>query len=111
MRRCSFSSSVLARLRGGSAVFGSGSTWPHDLRFLTGRDSEPDGAGVDDGSEVEAEWCAGEGVSKGTWRSSILMVVGAASVVGGVRGVEAISVDVFMVWEKYESKVCSIPIV
>ena len=36
MRRCSFSSSVFALLRGGRAVFGSGNSWPHDLRFLTG---------------------------------------------------------------------------
>jgi hypothetical protein len=42
---------------------------------------------------------AGEGVSKG-WTSSILMVVGTASVVGGVMGPEAIRVGVVMAWEK-----------
>jgi hypothetical protein len=36
IRRCSFSSAVLARLRGGRLVFGSGSAWPHDLRFFAG---------------------------------------------------------------------------
>jgi hypothetical protein len=64
MRRCSFSSSVLARLRGGRLVLGSGSTWPHDLRFLTGLPSEPVGAGVDDDGDMSwADEGAGEGVS------------------------------------------------
>lgn len=36
MRRCSFSSSVLARFRGGRLVLGVGSSWPHDLRFFVG---------------------------------------------------------------------------
>lgn len=50
---------------------------------------------------------AGEGVSKGTWRSSILMVVGTDSAAGGVIGPDAaIMVGVVMAWEKYESKVC-----
>jgi len=34
IRRCSFSSAVFARFRGGRFVFGSGRTWPHDLRFF-----------------------------------------------------------------------------
>lgn len=34
IRRCSFSSVVLALFRGGRFVLGSGSSWPHDLRFL-----------------------------------------------------------------------------
>jgi len=105
MRRCSFSSSVLARFRGGKAVLGSGSTWPHDFRFLTGFGSVANGAGVDEGSDEQGnEACAGEGDSKGTWRSSILIVVGTGSVAGGVRGAEAINVEVFMVCEKKESK-------
>ena len=112
MRRCSFSSSVLARLRGGRAVLGSGSTWPHDFRFLTGFDSEPAEAGVSDVSEQEGkDVYAGEGMSKGTWRSSILIVVGAEVVGGGVvRAAEAMRVVVFMVWEKKESRGCSVPI-
>jgi hypothetical protein len=60
MRRCSFSSSVLARLRGGRLVFGSGSTWPHDLRFFTGLPSEADGGGEPDMEESE------RGVAGGT---------------------------------------------
>jgi hypothetical protein len=76
MRRCSFSSSVLARLRGGRLVLGSGSTCPHDLRFLTDLESPfaDEGAGDD---------CEDVGESKGTWRSSILMVVVAAVSEGG----------------------------
>lgn len=98
MRRCSFSSSVLARLRGGRLVLGSGSTWPHDLRFLTGLLSVDDGAGVCvEGSELYRDEGAGEGELYGTWRSSILMVVGTESVDGGVRGTEAIMAGVFMV--------------
>lgn len=76
MRRCSFSSSVLARLRGGRFVLGSGSTWPHDFRFLTDLGSEEPGV---DGCEVGGSG----GVEKGTARSSILMVVELGSTVGG----------------------------
>lgn len=77
MRRCSFSSSVLARLRGGRLVLGSGRTWPHDFRFLTCRDSVAGGVPV--GCEVGG---ARDGVLK-LVRSSILMVVEAGSNVGG----------------------------
>jgi hypothetical protein len=42
----------------------------------------------------------GEGVSKGTWRSSILMVVGTESLAAGVIGPEAIMVGVVMACEK-----------
>jgi hypothetical protein len=98
MRRCSFSSSVLARFRGGRLVLGSGSTCPHDFRFLT---DLPSAAGVDEACDMSrADEGAGEGVSKGTWRSSILMVVGTESVVGGVIGPDAIKVGVVMAWEK-----------
>lgn len=47
-RRCSFSSSVLARFLGGRLVFGSGSTWPQDFLFLVGFLS-PDSSGSGDG--------------------------------------------------------------
>lgn len=100
MRRCSFSSSVLARLRGGRLVLGSGSTWPHDFRFLAGLPSQVVGAGVDEACDMSCADEAGEGVSKGTWRSSILMVVGTESLVGGVIGPEAIMVGVVMACEK-----------
>ena len=46
MRRCSFSSSVLARLRGGRAVVGSGRVWPQDFRFLAGREWTTTGGGM-----------------------------------------------------------------
>ena len=36
MRRCSFSSAVFARFRGGRLVLGSGSAWPHDFLFFAG---------------------------------------------------------------------------
>jgi hypothetical protein len=36
MRRCSFSSSVLARFRGGRVVLGSGSSCPQDFLFFAG---------------------------------------------------------------------------
>jgi len=79
---------------------------------LTGFDSPAAGAGVAEESEQEGnDVYAGEGMSKGTWRSSILIVVGAELVGGGVRGPEAMRVDVFMVWEKKESRGCSVPIV
>jgi hypothetical protein len=62
-------------------VLGSGSTCPHDFRFLAGLpDSEPGGVGCDVGAR-----CGG-GVWKapsGMVRSSILMVVVAGSSVGG----------------------------
>lgn len=96
MRRCSFSSSVLARFRGGRLVFGSGRTWPHDFRFLTDLASEPDGAGVDDGSDMDGNESEGEVGSK-TSSCSILMVVGTESVREGVRGV-AVIVLVLIVW-------------
>tara|TARA_R110002003_G_scaffold44_5_gene3227 strand:+ start:20884 stop:21147 length:264 start_codon:yes stop_codon:yes gene_type:complete len=80
---------------------------------LTGLPSELVGAGVD--AHCDMSRCddgAGEGVSKGTWRSSILMVVGTESVGGGVIAPEAMSVDVVIVCEKKESKCCgSIPLV
>lgn len=59
---------------------------------------------------------AGEGLLKGTWRSSILMVVGIESSdcvdgVDGVVGWLAMSVGVFIVCAKYESKASwSIPL-
>lgn len=48
MRRCSFSSSVLARFRGGRLVFGSGNSCPHDFLFLAALDvtTMRSGAGV-----------------------------------------------------------------
>jgi hypothetical protein len=57
MRRCSFSSSVFARLRGGRFVLGSGRTWPHDFRFLTVLPSAFD---------VVAELGAGDGDCEGS---------------------------------------------
>ena len=65
MRRCSFSSSVFARLRGGRLVFGSGSTWPQDFLFLTGLDSlEDDGVPTDgdDAPGARREGSTTEGV-------------------------------------------------
>lgn len=119
MRRCSFSSSVFARLRGGRLVFGSGRTWPHDFRFLTGFEALLSGAGVDEGSDdLETERC-GEGEWSQFSIISILMVAGImvsdaccsccddVADGGGARGVD-VMVDVFIVWEKREeSKVCS----
>jgi hypothetical protein len=77
---------------------GSGSTWPHDLRFLTGLPSELVGAGVEPACDIMSwnDESVGEGVSKGTWRSSILMVVGTKSSAGGVTGPSAIMVGVVM---------------
>ena len=46
IRRCSFSSSVLARFRGGRAVVGSGSDWPHDFLFFAGFECTMTEAGV-----------------------------------------------------------------
>lgn len=80
---------------------GSGRTWPHDFLFLTGLLSDDEGPGVcDEGSGVYMLGGEGEGVVYGTWRSSILIVVGADSVCGGVRGPEAIMAGVVMVSEK-----------
>jgi hypothetical protein len=89
-------------LRGGRLVLGSGSTWPHDFRFLAGLPSALVDAGVDEACDMSCgDEDAGEGVSKGTWRSSILMVVvGAESAGGGVMAPEAIIVGVVIVWEK-----------
>lgn len=98
IRRCSFSSSVLARLRGGRLVLGSGSSWPHDFRFFTDRAfSEPGGDGCD-GCDVGG---ARDGVEKlGAVRSSILMVVvEAGSIVGsGVRECTEIMAGVVTAW-------------
>lgn len=66
---------------------------------------------MDEGSDMAAWESCDEGESKGTWRSSILIVVGTLWVAGGERGAEAIMVGVFIVWVKKESKVCSIPMV
>lgn len=131
MRRCSFSSSVLARLRGGRLVLGSGRTWPHDFLFLTGFEALLSGAGVCEGSDdLEAARWGGEGEWSMFSIISILMVVGimvsaVASVAsaagdadadagagagagGGAARGAAVMVDMFMVWEKrLESKECS----
>lgn len=89
---------------------GSGRTWPHDFRFLTGFEALLSGAGVCEGSDdLEAErWGEGEFSI-----ISILIVVGiivstsCCCDVGGGRGVDVI-VDVFIVWEKREeSNMCS----
>ena len=92
---------------------GSGRTWPHDFRFLTGFEALLSGAGVCEGSDdLEAErWGEGEFSI-----ISILIVVGIMVSTGccdvdasdgGGRGVDVI-VDVFIVWEKREeSKMCS----
>lgn len=83
-------------------VFGSGSTWPHDLRFLAAaRDSELEGVGCEeDGIEDEAE-----GVEKFMERSSILMVAVGESTVGGGVSLEAETIaDVVRVWAKSEDK-------
>jgi hypothetical protein len=59
------------------------------------------GAGVCvEGSDVYIDDGDGDGVPYGTWRSSILMVVGTESVDGGVRGPEAIMAGVVIVSEK-----------
>ena len=90
---------------------GSGKTWPHDFRFLTGFEALLSGAGVCEGSDDwEAErWGEGELAI-----ISVSMVVGimvstggCCDVDGGGRGVD-VMVDVFIVWEKREaSKMCS----
>lgn len=93
---------------------GSGRTWPHDFRFLTGFEALLSGAGVWEGSDdLEAErWGEGEFSI-----ISILIVVGIIvssccccdcdASDGGGRGVDVI-VDVFIVCEKREeSKMCS----
>jgi hypothetical protein len=68
---------------------------------LTGLLSDVEGAGVcADVSDVYIDDGDGDGVVYGTWRSSILMVVGTDSVFGGVRGPEAIIAGVVMVSEK-----------
>lgn len=80
MRRCSFSSAVFARLRGGKFVLGSGRTWPHDLRFFVVFPS--DGLGVSAEADVSSDdddddLLGVEHCSSGMMvcsRSSILMV-------------------------------------
>ena len=93
---------------------GSGRTWPHDFRFLTGFEPLLSGAGVCEGSDdFEAErWGEGEfsiisilivvGIMVSTW-----CCCGVDVSDGGGRGVDVI-VGVFIVWEKREeSKMCS----
>lgn len=74
MRRCSFSSSVFARFRGGSVVLGSGSSWPQDFLFFAGLLWMMTGGGdaCEDWRRVEFSANeAGEG-DEAPWRSSIL---------------------------------------
>lgn len=65
-------------------VLGSGSTCPHDFRFLTALPSCVLGAGLEGQTECEG---AGVDAKGGWWRSSILMVVveEGSTVGGGVR--------------------------
>ena len=76
MRRCSFSSSVFARLRGGSVVLGSGSSCPHDFLFFAGLLWMMTGGG-EACVDVPQAWsnAAGEG-EEPLWRSSILRYCG-----------------------------------
>lgn len=77
-------------------VLGSGSTCPHDFRFLVGLASA---LGL--GLETDGE----EGVAKGTWRSSILMVVvvvEGSTVGGGVDVDDEIMAGVLIAWAKSE---------
>lgn len=84
MRRCSFSSSVFARLRGGRVVLGSGSSCPQDFLFLAGLLWMMTGGGdsCDDWPRAEVLLvllCSGTELGDGDeapWRSSILRYCG-----------------------------------
>lgn len=75
MRRCSFSSSVFARLRGGSVVLGSGSSCPHDFLFFAGLLWMMTGGGEACVDVAQVLSKPGEG-DEPLWRSSILRYCG-----------------------------------
>ena len=92
---------------------GSGRTWPHDLRFLTGLPLCDSGAGLDwegmgDGEAVE--WLH--------WKSSILMrvvetgsmvVSGCCESMSGVRVEVKVGAEVGMAWSAERVERCSEP--